>query len=378
MSIPPESLSTNVAIEKPTGQSAFTPSASRQVQQLSGAETDIAQQQLNPSNTQNLTNGVSGSTGYGLAESAAASESRNSSESGRRPQNAVEVTMDNKNKESQSDPSNTDKQPRVKKKSRSGIMALFTCCSSGEHDEEENIQMNHAPQARTAPQPLNPTGVASLAAVVSEAAPVATQTDNNKNAIHNTNPTSTNTTVNNVQARPISHGMSNNGESNHLAIDTNNKTSNDETSANTPSNLGPPSVMVQAPTPTSAEEQAIADRTPEQQALDTDIEMTDSGPKLPLSTNEIPTTDDDPHQKDSPKVDLPPIPPLEERQAQVNAPLAMHAQSPTDSDVEIPRGLLPPVRPEHKERKCLILDLDETLVHSSFKVCFTVKRDENQ
>ena len=32
------------------------------------------------------------------------------------------------------------------------------------------------------------------------------------------------------------------------------------------------------------------------------------------------------------------------------------------------RVLLPPIAPEHKGRKCLVLDLDETLVHSSFKV----------
>ncbi|PKS09953.1 hypothetical protein jhhlp_004576, partial [Lomentospora prolificans] len=31
-------------------------------------------------------------------------------------------------------------------------------------------------------------------------------------------------------------------------------------------------------------------------------------------------------------------------------------------------SLLPPIRPEHKGRKCLVLDLDETLVHSSFKI----------
>ena len=30
--------------------------------------------------------------------------------------------------------------------------------------------------------------------------------------------------------------------------------------------------------------------------------------------------------------------------------------------------LLPPVAKEHMGRKCLVLDLDETLVHSSFKV----------
>ncbi|KAF8629208.1 hypothetical protein AX17_005793 [Amanita inopinata Kibby_2008] len=33
----------------------------------------------------------------------------------------------------------------------------------------------------------------------------------------------------------------------------------------------------------------------------------------------------------------------------------------------IPRPLLPPIAPQHAGRKCLILDLDETLVHSSFK-----------
>jgi RNA polymerase II subunit A small phosphatase-like protein len=34
----------------------------------------------------------------------------------------------------------------------------------------------------------------------------------------------------------------------------------------------------------------------------------------------------------------------------------------------VPRPLLPPISPQHVGRKCLVLDLDETLVHSSFKV----------
>ncbi|KAH9985822.1 HAD-like domain-containing protein [Russula compacta] len=33
----------------------------------------------------------------------------------------------------------------------------------------------------------------------------------------------------------------------------------------------------------------------------------------------------------------------------------------------VPRPLLPPISPQHVGRKCLVLDLDETLVHSSFK-----------
>jgi RNA polymerase II subunit A small phosphatase-like protein len=36
----------------------------------------------------------------------------------------------------------------------------------------------------------------------------------------------------------------------------------------------------------------------------------------------------------------------------------------------IPRPLLPPLAPQHAGRKCLVLDLDETLLHSSFKVRF--------
>lgn len=39
--------------------------------------------------------------------------------------------------------------------------------------------------------------------------------------------------------------------------------------------------------------------------------------------------------------------------------------SPTDS----PRYLLPPVRHQDMHKMCMVIDLDETLVHSSFKVC---------
>lgn len=49
------------------------------------------------------------------------------------------------------------------------------------------------------------------------------------------------------------------------------------------------------------------------------------------------------------------------------APITLAEAGP--SGEEAPRALLPPITPEHKGRKCLVLDLDETLVHSSFKVC---------
>ena len=32
------------------------------------------------------------------------------------------------------------------------------------------------------------------------------------------------------------------------------------------------------------------------------------------------------------------------------------------------KALLPDIRPEEADKKCIVIDLDETLVHSSFKV----------
>jgi RNA polymerase II subunit A small phosphatase-like protein len=49
------------------------------------------------------------------------------------------------------------------------------------------------------------------------------------------------------------------------------------------------------------------------------------------------------------------------------------SSSPQQSNIADPveekqQWLLPPIEPRFKGKKCLVLDLDETLVHSSFKV----------
>lgn len=49
--------------------------------------------------------------------------------------------------------------------------------------------------------------------------------------------------------------------------------------------------------------------------------------------------------------------------------MALTTDSVSNKDGEL-RPLLPPIAPHHVGRKCLVLDLDETLVHSSFKVDF--------
>jgi RNA polymerase II subunit A small phosphatase-like protein len=58
----------------------------------------------------------------------------------------------------------------------------------------------------------------------------------------------------------------------------------------------------------------------------------------------------------------PPPPPV------TGPPVATPASEDIPSAGEPQKALLGPIRPEHRGRKCLVLDLDETLVHSSFKV----------
>lgn len=126
------------------------------------------------------------------------------------------------------------------------------------------------------------------------------------------------------------------------------------------------------------EDEIILDRTPEQVARDNDIEMSDSGPSLPLTEQDAAIVVQEEilaHQQRQGD-DLPPPPPLQSRQDQVAGDgSAVSHDTSLVSTPEPQRWLLPPLRPEMRGRKCLVLDLDETLVHSSFKVslhaCYT-------
>jgi RNA polymerase II subunit A small phosphatase-like protein len=64
---------------------------------------------------------------------------------------------------------------------------------------------------------------------------------------------------------------------------------------------------------------------------------------------------------------LPPPPPMAPRR---NGPPAGTDKQAAQANGqhEAQKWLLPPIRPEFQGKKCLVLDLDETLVHSSFKV----------
>ena len=123
-------------------------------------------------------------------------------------------------------------------------------------------------------------------------------------------------------------------------------------------------VLVQAPTPVISqhEQETIADRTPQQARRDSDIEMTDAPSPVP-TVDEPAVSLDNVHEE--PKVDLPPPPPLVD--ASTTAASAQGTAA-VATPKEKPQWLLPPIQPRFQGKKCLVLDLDETLVHSSFKV----------
>ena len=101
----------------------------------------------------------------------------------------------------------------------------------------------------------------------------------------------------------------------------------------------------------------INDRTLQQEQTDSDIAMVDA-PPLMTTVEEPSTTRQELPQS---QVNLPPPPP---RNGQDTTASGSSAVTPSDKQ----RWLLPPLQPHFKGRKCLVLDLDETLVHSSFKV----------
>ena len=117
-------------------------------------------------------------------------------------------------------------------------------------------------------------------------------------------------------------------------------------------------VNIAAPIPVKSE------REPNEALQNEDMEMEDAHPEVPGEENEAPAEPAIPDTQVA-KADLPPPPPLGKRDSQ----LATKETPPVPiAPADKQTWLLPPMQPYLKGRKCLVLDLDETLVHSSFKI----------
>ena len=97
---------------------------------------------------------------------------------------------------------------------------------------------------------------------------------------------------------------------------------------------------------------------------DTDVEMRDAPPVDPAIAEQPPEVEE---KKEDSTPPLPPPPPLDQRRQETARQADPASMNPVGGG-EQPKWLLPPLRSEFKGKKCLVLDLDETLVHSSFKV----------
>ena len=128
--------------------------------------------------------------------------------------------------------------------------------------------------------------------------------------------------------------------------------------------------------PSDAGQTAVTDQKPQLEfppppkdvQRESDVDMTDAPPVPPVEEQNVVDEPVQPH--DVVPVALPPPPPLQKRIAQTQAPVSATDVPPVpDPEPESKQTwLLPSVQPHLKGRKCLILDLDETLVHSSFKI----------
>lgn len=261
----------------------------------------------------------------------------------------------------------------MKAKKKGGFLSFLNCCASSGDDDDETASPDSAPKSN-APR-TNATRARSP------------QHGDQQNA------SATNTSADSREVFDEKQGHGYDSATANTAPVTNarqpEKQKEEETKAST-SDTAPvaaplldttaiaPTLNVQAPTPNTPQNQEedslIADRTPQQAQRDTDIEMTDAGPSIPLSTAEVPHAPEDETEvqprkssESARQVDLPPPPPLAERQAQTQA------AQPTETSIAFSpepsrKWLLPPIKSDLSGRKCLVLDLDETLVHSSFKV----------
>lgn len=126
-----------------------------------------------------------------------------------------------------------------------------------------------------------------------------------------------------------------------------------------------PSLFVQAPTPVIPQKDvtsiAAASSTENE-----NIPQEQGNDPLPTSAQESDLTSA--AMADRSSTALPPPPPMSGSESAGDNSSSPHDLSPQISQEDKHQWLLPPIEPRFKGKKCLVLDLDETLVHSSFKI----------
>ncbi|RMZ89476.1 hypothetical protein DV736_g3292, partial [Chaetothyriales sp. CBS 134916] len=262
------------------------------------------------------------------------------------------------------------KASRSPKKPRSGFLAFLNCCSPSE--SLESLKDEAAVPAKKAiiqPAPAKTERLAEqteIAAPEKEGRKEGRKADLDEKAGHDS-------IRDGEKAGFVANTDSEAGpgpqqlREDHSHNDNNPKNLSVSTNADAPlepqtpsDQIAGPDVNIIAATPVTANEQKSAHDSDAQ-----DVHMSDASgvdaTQIDEPAIEVPV----PSAEIQTQLPLPPPPPLNRRQDQAGT---SEVPPLPEGAVDKQTWLLPPVQPHLQGRKCLILDLDETLVHSSFKI----------
>lgn len=232
-----------------------------------------------------------------------------------------------------SQPSSPSTSEQKKKKKRSGgLLALLGCC--GVPDSAKTVEGDTENVHKLTQLPPRPTTAKSRTHTPQDQTP--TKQQNEKNSNHTS-----------LISEPKDKRISSNSTQEQPPV-AESSTEGAKQSA--------PAVTVNPPSPPAESSEAPRD---EEVVDNGDIIMQDAASDESREAHHAPVNDE-PQART-----IPPPPPGPGPMAVT--PLLQTEPGPSAPEPQ--KWLLPPVAPEHAGRKCLVLDLDETLVHSSFKVC---------
>ncbi|RDA86395.1 hypothetical protein CP532_6472 [Ophiocordyceps camponoti-leonardi (nom. inval.)] len=243
---------------------------------------------------------------------------------------------------------NAKKSPGEEKKQKKrggGLLALLGCCvapSSGQTVEDgdtENVQ-------KVEKLPQRPSTAKSK--------PVAIHDQPHPKVLNEKAPQQNETTPDNKNG----NDCGNNGGS-----DGSGSGENQASSRNHPDDEFKPAVPPAPP--------AVTIDPPKSECPDNGSQYSDKSEGNDSGMKDEPPTDDVGVIPAAPQSDEPSEKPVLQAPPTPDSPApALSPASPADEVAveEAQKWLLPPVAPAHVGRKCLVLDLDETLVHSSFKI----------
>lgn len=240
--------------------------------------------------------------------------------------------------------------PQSQKRKKGGLLSLFGCCGVPDTANALENGDHPLPNHKVEKIPNRPATASRRTATPSDQA-TPTKTLYEKEQTQPTQSTSDSSRTKRVSASTTNQDQSTVGER------------ESESKQQPLVGSGGPVVTVQPPQVSGIPESSAQQSQPPSQDTDGDVEMQDEG----ASQGDVAQQSVEAAQQ---KLPPPPPGPIPSSNA-AEEPVASSDNDMIPAAVPEPpeqKYLLPPIQPRFKGKKCLVLDLDETLVHSSFKV----------